>query len=216
MTTTSIAFFIAGLISALGHLWLAPRPVSALRSLVKTLPLGLFALSAFAAAAHPFLIMALLLSAAGDLALSRPGRRMFLYGLACFALVHVLYALLFLSLSEQPIWAAFGLATLPALAMLALAVSTELWLQPHAGSLRWPVRVYIVLIGAMMLSALTLPGEMRLAIWGAAAFVASDAVLAVERFRLGAHSRWRTPAQVVLWGLYIGGQALILRSLLVH
>lgn len=216
MTTTSIAFFIAGLISALGHLVLAPRPVSALRSLVKTLPLALFALSAFAAAAHPFLIMALLLSAAGDLALSRSGRRMFLYGLACFALVHVLYALLFLSFSEQPVWAAFGLATLPAVAMLALAVSTELWLQPHAGSLRWPVRVYIVLIGAMMLSALTLPGEMRLATWGAAAFVASDAVLAVERFRLAQNSRWRIPAQVALWGLYIGAQALILRSFLVN
>jgi uncharacterized membrane protein YhhN len=99
---------------------------------------------------------------------------------------------------------------LPALALVALAVSTEFWLAPHAGALRGAVRAYVVLITLMGLTALSLPPERALAIWGAFAFVLSDLLLAVQLFRMGPASRGQVPVSVLLWLLYVAGQAAIL------
>ena len=209
---TVLALF--GAISALAYFRLSNAAPGWRRSAVKTLPLACFALAAILSGAPAWLSAALLLSALGDFALSRPSQQAFLYGLASFALAHVLYALLFLSLSGQPLWSAFAVAPGPALAFVVLALSTEMWLAPHTGSLRWPVRVYIVLIGAMMLAALTLPAPYRLVTLGAAAFVLSDLVLAVQRFRLGPDSSLHRPAGWLLWALYISGQGAILWGVL--
>ena len=94
--------------------------------------------------------------------------------MAAFSLTHVLYTLLFTAISGAPLWAAFAEAPLFAVPLVGLAISAEIWLLPHTGTPRWPVRVYVALITAMMLSALTLPAIFVVATLGAAAFVASD------------------------------------------
>ena len=208
MNGPALAAFLLGIAAALAYLPLLPRPAGALRSALKTAPVALLALAALLSGASPLLVAALALSAAGDLALSRRGRMAFLYGLAAFALAHLLYGLLFLGLSGGRIGDAFVLAPLPALAMLALALSTEIWLAPHLGGLRWPVRAYVVLIGVMMLTALTLGPARRLASFGAALFVLSDLILALERFRLQ-DGPWRRRAALAVWLLYVAGQAAI-------
>lgn len=174
------------------------------KTAVKAVPLTAFAAAGVAGFADPVIIAALVLSAAGDIALSRRGERAFLAGLVAFALAHVAYAAAF-----------FGLSTgapplLPAVALVALALSTEVWLTPHGGALRWPVRIYVTLITVMGLAALALPGARALALAGAMAFILSDAILALQRFRMAQASVWQRPASVALWLLYVGGQALIL------
>jgi uncharacterized membrane protein YhhN len=190
---------LLGLGLGLAYLPLAGRDPSALRSLVKTLPVTLFAGAALGAGA-PLLALALALSAAGDLALSRPGRLAFPLGLAAFALAHLAYLAVFLGLNPgawPPLWAA--------LPVLALAASTELWLAPQTGALKPAVRLYTLLIALMALAALPL---LPLAIpFGAVLFLGSDFLLAVQTFRLGGRGPgWIGPA---IWALYLAAQALI-------
>ncbi len=210
MIELSIIFLFVGASCTAGYLPIAHRSPSWGRTAIKTVPLLSLAFFAFSAQTHPFLTMGLLLSAFGDMALSRPGTKAFLYGLVSFALAHILYALLFTSLSDQPLWAAFSNAPLFAIIMLTLAFSTELWLTPHVGNLRWPVRIYIALIGLMMLAALNLPPEYALAALGAGAFVASDLILSVQRFRMTEVAKWYRATGWAVWVLYITGQTLIL------
>lgn len=209
-----IALLLIGLAAALAYFPLSARDGGLGRSVLKTVPLACFALAAILSGAPPYLSGALLLSALGDAALSRPGQKAFLYGLAAFALAHVLYALLFASLSGQPLWAAFALAPVVAVPMLGLAVSTEVWLAPHAGAMRWPVRLYIGLITAMMLAALTLTGRYGLATLGAGAFVVSDMILSVQLFRLDARAALHRRLGWAVWGLYVAGQGLIVWGVL--
>lgn len=174
------------------------------KTAVKAVPMLAFAGAGVVNFAAWPVVVALFLSAVGDIALSRRGDRAFLLGLTAFALAHVVYAAHFVTLG-----AGFP-PLLPALALIALALSTEAWLTPHAGGLRGPVRVYVLLIACMGLAALTLPEGRGLALLGAAAFIASDAILGLQRFRMGSRSRWQVPASVALWLLYVAGQAGIL------
>ncbi len=200
----AVALFAATL-----YLPLTSADSSLRRSLIKTIPLLGFAAAATLWSAPPLLIAALTLSALGDLALSRPGRAAFLYGLSAFALAHLLYILTFQAAGSGPLWEAFSHAPLAAAALILLALSTEIWLTPHTGSLAWPVRVYIALITAMGLAALGLSG---LVIFGAALFIASDILLSLQLFRLAPAHPARKPTGYAVWTLYIAGQFLILMA----
>lgn len=202
------AFLLVGLAAVLVYAaFYCYRGPSRAKTLVKSVPMLSFALAGFATFAHPLVIGALFLSAIGDIALSRSGDRSFLVGLIGFALAHVLYVLHF--------WGVTGglsaaLAFPVAVILLGLfAISTEFWLAPYTGDMRQPVRIYVVLITLMGLTALGLPG-MTLALTGAFAFLASDTILAIQLFRLPDASRWQVPASIALWLLYAGGQFAIL------
>lgn len=215
-----------GLIIALAYFGWAMRPVSWLRSALKTLPLLCFAAAAYQTGAPAFLTAGLLLSALGDFAMSRNGRASFLYGLSAFALAHLVYILLFLDLANAGLLEAFALAPLAAVIMITLALSSELWLTPHTGALRWPVRAYLGLITTMGLAALTLPlevktisetGETFVADWraiailaGAILFIISDFILSLRKFRMDEGHKRRRLARMGVWLFYIAGQALIL------
>ncbi|MEO3416420.1 lysoplasmalogenase family protein [Roseovarius sp. CAU 1744] len=175
-----------------------------LRTIFKTVPVAMLALVAGLAGGPDLLVLALALSALGDLALSRAGDRAFLVGLGSFALAHLAYIVLFASLATG--WPAL----FPVLALVAYAISTEVWLIPYTAALRGPVRLYVVLITGMGIAALALPGMVSMALIGAGAFVASDTILAVQLFRLSPQSRWYAPAEWSLWALYYGAQLLIL------
>jgi len=207
---TSHPVFWAGLALALAYLPLAAASNTWPRSALKTAPLLAFALASQAVDAPPLFTAALLFSAAGDFALSRQGRAAFLYGLAAFALAHLLYVLVFTGLSQRPPWEAFALSPILAAVLVGFGLSAELWLTPHVGRLAWPVRIYVALIVAMGLAALAQP--LGLLAVGAGLFIASDCVLALRMFRMNAGDPRRRAASWAVWVLYIVGQALIVAA----
>jgi uncharacterized membrane protein YhhN len=147
----------------------------------------------------------LLLSLAGDVFLMLPRDR-FVAGLASFLLAHVAYVVAFTS--GVPLGTAPGIlvpAALPGGVVLAL-----LW--SRLGALRGPVAIYVVVITLMAWQATarvwTLhTGAAALAACGAACFVASDALLALNRFRTPFRS-----AQALVMGTYVVAQWLIALS----
>lgn len=181
------------------------------KTLVKAVPLLTLAAAAQINFANPVVVAALALSALGDIALSRDGDRAFLAGLVAFALAHLAYVLHFSGLlNGQGVSQLLDVPVLPAVFLILFGLSTEVWLKPYAGALRGPVRVYVLLITLMGLTALSLPETRLLAVMGAFLFIASDTLLAIQLFRMPATSRWQTPVSVVLWMLYIDAQCAIL------
>ncbi|RID93596.1 lysoplasmalogenase [Gemmobacter lutimaris] len=185
-----------------GLRWSAAPASSLSRSLVKTASVALLALAALAGGAPWAIVAGLALGAAGDFLLSRPGEHAFLGGMAAFAAGHLAYALAFgAGMPGWPVLMGLGL----------LAVSTEAWLAPRTGALRWPVRGYVLVICAM--AALAAARSEPLLRLGAALFVASDLMLALEMFVIRDPARRRILARA-LWPAYWGGQALILAAML--
>lgn len=197
---------VALLFAVIYAAFLCWRPNGPVKTLVKSIPLPAFAIGAATAFAAPLSIAALALSAIGDIALSRPGQRAFLIGLAAFAAAHLAYTLRFLTFAEGTP------APLPAAALLALALSTERWLIPHTGALKWPVRAYVLLITVMGLAALTLPAERFMGTIGAGLFIASDLLLALQLFRMSEGAAMHRHVSMALWTLYISGQLAILSA----
>lgn len=178
---------------------------SVLRSGVKTLPLAALLGIALLSSAPPALSLALLLSALGDLALSRPGARAVLAGMGAFGAAHLAYVALFWQAGAS----VSHLLALPqlmgALALILLAVWTARRLAPRAGTLGAPLCAYAAVIAAMGLGALALPSGFALAVTGAALFVASDLILGEQMFGTP-RGPW---ADRLLWVLYVAGQGLL-------
>lgn len=184
----------------------AGGPATAARSAVKTGSVLALALAGVAAGAPGLVVAGLALGAAGDFFLSRPGTRAFLAGMAAFAAGHLAYGAAFLAAAGPPLGAA---PLLPALILVALALSTEVWLAPRTGALRWPVRGYVAVITLMALAALALPAPRWPALLGALLFLVSDLLLALDLFVLP-DGRLKRAIGRALWAAYWSGQALIL------
>ncbi|MDQ6432638.1 lysoplasmalogenase [Mesorhizobium sp. LHD-90] len=208
------ATFIFSCGAALLYGTMAAAPPRFVASLVKTLAVALLAVLAAMQGGHWLLVLALALSAAGDLFLSRPGEKAFLAGLASFLAAHIAYIVLFATigggfalLAAQP-WrgAAAAVLTVYGLVMLVL-----LW-RRIGPELRLPVAVYIVAILGMGISALTL--DAPLVIFGALLFIVSDTLLAGEKFLLPAISRYRDRMRYAVWGTYYLGQLAITLGLI--
>lgn len=176
---------------------------SLLRSLHKTLPVAMLALAALIAGAPLWLVAALVASALGDWALSRAGDRLFLVGMLAFAVAHLWYVIGMAGLTAT--------VSIPALVLVGgLLLSTEVWLSPHTGVFKQPVRAYVLIIGAMAVAAFSLPAGFVLAKAGAALFVLSDLLIAIEKFRL---QQPRKAISVSIWLTYLAAQALLLIGL---
>lgn len=179
---------------------------------VKTLSVALLALAGLAGLAPGLIVAGLALGSAGDFALSRPGTRAFLAGMAAFALGHLAYVLAFAGRSLELGGLAFGPGRVALLGLLVvLMISTEFWLAPRTGALRWPVRGYGLIIGAMAAAVILLPenGGDRLLQVGAALFLLSDTLLAIRQFVARGEPAKRALGYAV-WPAYWAGQALIL------
>lgn len=145
----------------------------------------------------------LLFSLAGDVFLMLPADR-FRQGLASFLLAHACYVFAFASDSPfaSPVLPfAFGL-------VVAGAVLPALW-PGIPGRLRPPVVVYVALLVGMAAQAASRAAHLRsgaalAAALGAGLFVASDALLAWNRFR-----RPLPAAQVLIHATYFPAQWLI-------
>ncbi|HYJ45632.1 MAG TPA: lysoplasmalogenase [Pyrinomonadaceae bacterium] len=151
------------------------------------------------------IIIGLLFSLAGDLFLMLPDDR-FIQGLVSFLLAHFCYIAAFTTESGR---ALSGLDLIPFLIYGGLMLRL-LW--PHLGKMKAPVIVYmlvILLMGWVAASRWLITGQegSRLAFSGATLFIASDSLLAVDRFR----GRFRS-AQLFILGTYFTAQWLIALS----
>lgn len=181
-------------------------------TLIKTGASGALAIGFALGGAPGLLVGGLALGAVGDFALSRPGARWFVAGMAAFAAGHLAYTAWMWGQGEGLAGPSADPGSVMALtALAALAASTETWLAPHAGALRIPVRGYVLVISLMGAAAILLPptGWQRPVQLGAALFILSDLILAVRLFRTR-DPVWKRRLGVLVWPLYFSGQAMIL------
>ena len=210
------ATFIFSCAAALLYATMAAAPPRFVASVVKTLAVALLAVLAGMQQGHWLLVLALALalSAAGDLFLSRPGEKAFLAGLASFLLAHIAYIALFAIVGGGPgvLVAAPWRGALAAVLVVYGLIMLVLLMRRIGPSLRGPVTVYIVAILCMGVSALTL--DAPLVITGALLFMASDTLLATEKFLLPAISRQRDWMRYAVWASYYLGQMAITLGLI--
>lgn len=190
------------------------QPPSWRRTVAKAGSIALLALLALLEKGPLLLFVALVLSAAGDAFLAQEGEKPFLLGLASFLLAHLAYVALFwqlgsdLLLIAQDPWR---------LAVVAVALAAALWLLRRlllavAPPLRLPIAVYTPAIMAMLIAAATVPAP--LVIGGAVLFVASDFILAAQKFLFAPASQHREWAGPAVWILYYFAQLAITLAVL--
>ena len=184
------------------------RPTLA-RSAVKVLAAALLAVLVFVENGPLLLFAALVMSAIGDAWLSREGDRAFLGGLATFLAAHLIYIALFSmtgagrDIITTEIWrAAIALVTL----VCAIVMISLMWRRVKP-AMRLPILIYVAGIAAMGLAALTTTSAFIIS--GALLFMASDSLLAAERFLVSAISPYRSSMRVAVWVLYYLAQLLI-------
>jgi uncharacterized membrane protein YhhN len=142
------------------------------------------------------LLGAVAFSWGGDLLLMNEGLHFFAAGLGAFLLAHVLYVALFRRAFEAPV-SRFAFVYAGAYLILVYVLA------PHVGVLLIPVLVYGAVLCTM--AALATRGGALLAA-GGAAFVASDAMLALTRFVPGATI---PQASFLIMLTYLAAQGLI-------
>ena len=186
MTPAVLALSVAALVSAALHIpaeYGGPRwRVYVFKPLTTTLILAIACLPAAGVEARYqwAIVGGLLFSLAGDVFLMLPHDR-FIAGLIAFLLAHVAYIVAFTTgapLGTTP-W-----LLLP-VAVVAAVILRVLW--PGLGRLKLPVTVYVIVIVVMTWTAaaraVVLPSTATtIAAAGAVLFLASDAILALNRF----------------------------------
>ncbi len=136
------------------------------------------------AAYYHFLLIGLVFCLGGDVCLALPQKRMFLLGLVSFLLGHVFYTVGFFQVLHmtQKAWIGFVL-------FMLISARVFVWLQPHLGSMKGPVILYVLVITLMVMGAWAvlcdpgLPLRGRVLIFaGAFSFYLSDLFVARNRF----------------------------------
>lgn len=154
-----------------------------------------------------WLLVALAFGLLGDVMLLGTSERRFQAGLGAFLVGHLAYLVCFLVIGfDAPAWTVAGVLVVA----VALTAARRVLPAVHrdAGmALSVPVAVYMGVISAMTLAAWA-TGVPLIAI-GASVFLASDTILAIDRFV--APRSWARPAVMVTYHL---GQALIVLGVL--
>ncbi|WP_170759249.1 lysoplasmalogenase [Ruegeria lacuscaerulensis] len=211
---TTALLWIAGA-CALAYLPMSPRPASTMRSVLKTVSVALLAVIALVNAAPLLLALALALCAVGDALLSRDTDNTFMAGIGAFAAGHLAYIVLFLT---YPTSNAALIFDKPGYfwSLIILGIVAATLIAPRAGDLRGPVLGYIPIILGMGIAVLSLPetGNLRWALPAALAFIASDLILATEKFLLNPDHPAHRVTPYMVWVLYWGAQAGLLIAFL--
>lgn len=203
------ATLIFSLVAAVIYAFTLGMPPTLARSAAKTLAVAMLAVLTALQGGPPLLVAALAFSAVGDAFLSRDGEKAFLGGLAGFLVAHIVYIAVFLrsggglELLGAESWRG---ATALAMSVFVAAMLTALWRRIGPG-LRLPIAVYVAAILAMGMSALT-TSSLSL-IGGAILFMASDGLLATEKFLVAAISPHRVWMRFAVWALYYAAQLAI-------
>ncbi|UCI30199.1 lysoplasmalogenase [Mesorhizobium sp. B4-1-4] len=203
------ATLIFSLVAAVIYAFTSGTSPTLARSAAKTLAVAMLAVLAAMQGGPLLLVAALALSAVGDAFLSRDGEKPFLGGLASFLVAHIVYIVLFLrsggglDVLGAESWRG---ATALAMAVFAIVMLAALWRRVGPG-LRLPIAVYVVAILAMGMAALTTGNAW--VIGGAVLFMASDGLLATEKFLVAAISPHRAWMRFAVWALYYAAQLAI-------
>ena len=176
--------------------------------MLKTASVALLAALALTQAAPWLLALALTLCAIGDALLSRETETTFMAGIGAFAAGHLAYIALFLTAPASDM----GLIlTQPGIfwSLILLGIIMATLITPRAGALKGPVLAYIPIILGMGITVQALPdtGALRWALPAALAFIASDLILATEKFLLPANHPALKLNPYLIWPLYWGAQA---------
>jgi uncharacterized membrane protein YhhN len=208
-----LALFVAAVVwGTIYGAFIAPRPQSHVRAIAKTAAVALLAAAAFSADLPVLLVVALALSAIGDHFLAYEGERNFLAGLVSFLLAHVSYTTFFFA-QQDPVWSGTMAFFAGTLLIFAFSLGVFRRLRPALGQMRLPVAVYTGVLSAMAVSALARgPDPVLLA--GVALLLASDAVLAFEKFSFAPDSRHRRWSAPFVWFSYLFGQAMVTAAFL--
>lgn len=195
--------------AAVLYLLMLRQETSWLLSAIKTLSTALLALIAWHMGGPTLLVAGLALSALGDLFLSRDGEKAFISGLVSFLLAHVAYIVLFVRVGQDPMVLLSMPLVLAAAVMVAISLALlRIILRHVSNELRLPVVVYCTALVLMGLTALAT--ERPPIIAGAVMFVASDAILAWEKFVEPAASARKPPMRIAVWVLYYAAQVTFL------
>jgi uncharacterized membrane protein YhhN len=136
------------------------------------------------------------------------GKGAFIGGLSSFLVAHILYAGLFLT-ESSPVGLSEGpLSMVLPIALLALAAMLLRIVWEGARGLRLPVLLYTVAILAMTAAAFATGRAGVIA--GALFFFASDAVLALEKFRIAPDAPVRKLTAPFVWTSYYLAQLVLL------
>lgn len=206
---------ILAILAAIIYLYARPLPVSWRRSAVKTVPIAALAWLSFIEGGPWLLTAALALSALGDLALAQEDDdRFFLAGLCAFLAAHIAYVALFATgsaglaiLTAEP----WRLAAVLAICAFGIIMLVRLWAVLDT-AMRPPVLAYMLAIVAMGVAAFTTQSPAVMA--GAVLFIASDAILATERFLLAPDAPQRAITGPAIWITYIAAQVTIVLGVL--
>lgn len=206
---------IISICAAILYLFARSHPKSWRRSAVKTAAVASLAWLSFVEGGPWLLTLGLALSALGDLALAQEDDdRFFLAGLASFLSAHVAYVALFLASGEGVAILASELWRVGACAALIVFggfMLSRLWLALD-DAMRLPVLAYLIAIVAMGIAAFTTREPLLMA--GAVFFIASDAILATERFLMPSDSTRRTVTGPAVWITYMAAQLAIALGIL--
>ena len=130
----------------------------------------------------PMLGTALALSTAGDILLDLDPDRLFVYGLALFLLAHLTYIFLFVRNRPRPLL--IDLAQTAIVILICLySGAISAWLLPGLGALTIPVVAYILVITVMVVTSILTQFSSQWVVSGAVLFLASDSLLAVNKFK---------------------------------
>ena len=207
MTITLALTFIA-IISGGVYIWAARAGSPTLRYIFKPLTtvlilaLALLLPDAVSPLYRVLIALGILFSLGGDIFLMLP-RDAFVGGLASFLVAHLFYIAAYISRAGPQLnWLL--------LAPFVFYVTVLLYLLlPHTGAVRVPVILYAVVLMAMGWQAAALWWAMRdtaalLAMAGALLFIASDSILALDRFRAPVPQR-----DLLVMSTYYGALLLI-------
>lgn len=191
--------FVIFAIAYIGTIPLQPYAGSFIVKAVPVLSLSALVLMRVTGLRGKLLFAGLLLSAAGDIMLALGAGQYFIIGLSLFLAAHFVYAVTFsrdfkLRVSRIPI----------ALLLVVYAVAIALVLTPYLGVMAVPVYVYILVITAMGILAVFRASSSMLVVYGALFFIASDSILAVNRFMTALPA-----ADYLVMGTYYLAQFLI-------
>jgi uncharacterized membrane protein YhhN len=151
-----------------------------------------------------FLLLGLLLSLVGDIALLGDSLRRFRIGLGAFLLAHLAYLAAFRRLAcDGPIWPAIVVVVLLVLAVVLTRILPRVRADWRDGI---PLLLYAVVLGAMTAVAWG-TGWVVVGV-GATLFLVSDAILAYDRFerelpwgKLAVHVTYHLSQLLIVWGM---------------
>lgn len=174
---TYLYVFLAFAIAYVGTLPFQPYPGDFVIKAIPVVSLCILALTTVAGLRGKLLFVALLFSAAGDVALALEAGKYFIIGLALFLIAQIVYIVTFSrDFKAQK-------SRVPIVVLLAVyAVAMALILAPSLGEMAIPVYFYLVVITTMGIFAALRASRTRLVLYGAISFIVSDSILAINKF----------------------------------